>query len=219
MPDFSDKIILIAGAGRSLGRDLAVEFATRGGFVALNDLTPVTLDRTLEAVRAAGGRASAHVADIASKLALQTMLNEILDARGRIDILITCTAADPRDPLLDIDEWHWRRTLDVNLTGPFLLMQSVARVMRAQGGGSILSVIDLAASTPASYPAKLGLVGLTQSAAPEWIAYNIRINALCSGCPQADPRPDLPADPVARALALCREAETGRVVAFQPGKA
>jgi NAD(P)-dependent dehydrogenase (short-subunit alcohol dehydrogenase family) len=216
MPDFSDKIILIAGAGRSLGRELAVGFADRGGILALNDLTPVTLDRTLEAVRTLGAQAQTHVADIASKLALQTMLNAIVDAHGRIDVLVTCTAADPRDPLLDLDEWHWRRALDINLTGPFLLMQSVARIMRAQGGGVILNVIELAGSTPAAVPGKMGLAGLTQSAAPELMAYNIRINALCDSCPAADPRPDLPPSPVKRALALCSAAaqETGEIISF-----
>jgi len=216
MPDFSDKIILIAGAGRSLGRELAAGFAAQGGILILNDLTPVALDRTLAALRPLGGRAQPYVADIASKLALQTMLNTIVDEYGRIDILINCTAADPRDPLLDLDEWHWRRTLDLNLTGPFLLMQSVARIMRAQGGGAILSVIELAGSTPAAVPGRMGLMGLTRSAAPELMAYNIRINALCAGCPEAEPRPDLPSSLAERALALCAadSAETGKIISL-----
>jgi len=215
MPDFSDKIILIAGAGRRFGRELAVAFASRGGFTALHDLTPVTLEATLEAIRAVGGQAQTHVADIASKLALQTMLNAILDEHRRIDVLVNCISSDPHDPLLDLDEWHWRRALDLNLTGPFLLIQSVARVMREQGGGTILNVIALEAASPVGTSGKLALAGLTQSAAPELMAYNIRINALCSNCPAADHRPDLPLPPIERALALCLGEETGQLVSRQ----
>ncbi|HBY08482.1 MAG TPA: hypothetical protein DEH22_12095 [Chloroflexi bacterium] len=203
MSEFDGKVVLIAGAGKGLGRALAEAFAARGAIIAAQDLTPINLDETVARLQAANGRAQAYVADLASKLALQTMLYEILDEFGRIDVLINCVSADPRDALLEMDEWDWRRTVDINLTGPFLLLQSVAREMRAQGGGVIVQVIQADANSAAGLAAKSGLIGLARAAANQLEALNIRVNAVCSGFPEAELEADLPADPVALVTFLC----------------
>lgn len=208
MGDFLDKVVLITGAGLGMGRDLAEAFAAQGAIVAVNDLTPINLDETVHRIQASGGISQAYVADIASKLALQTMLNEIMDQCGRIDILIQAACANPSDPLLEIDEWDWRRTLDINLTGPFLLMQSVGRIMREQGGGSMVSVISINEKSSVSVAGKSGLVGLTRMAATEFESLNIRINAVCWGVPEGKQTLGLPEDPVDLVLFLCRPNNT-----------
>jgi len=206
MADFADKVVLITGAGLGLGRQLAEAFASKGAMVAANDLTPINLDETVARIESSGGKALAYVADIASKLALQTMLNEIVDQFGRIDILIQAASVNPFDPILTMDEWDWRRTVDINLTGPFLLMQSVGRVMRSQGVGIIINVISMDERSSAAIAGKTGLMGLTRSAASEFGAYNIKINAVCSGISDAKKIAVLPKNPVELVQYLCSNA-------------
>jgi NAD(P)-dependent dehydrogenase (short-subunit alcohol dehydrogenase family) len=190
MNAFAGKVVLITGAGQELGRALAEAFAAQGAIVAANDLTPINLDETIIRIQAAGGQVQPFVADIASKLALQTMLYEIADAYGRIDILLNCAGAAPTDALLEIDEWDWRRALDINLTGPFLLMQSVARMMLPRGGGTSVHFAEMKRESAAALAGKSGLISLVRAAADEFAPAHIRVHLVCSG-PQKyrDPEP------------------------------
>lgn len=220
MDEFKGKITFITGAGKGRGRALAEAFANLGAIVAAHDLTPINLDETISRIQAAGGRSQAYVADIASKLALQTMLNAILDEYGHIDILINALNVSPPDALLKMDEWDWRRAVDLNLTGPFLLMQSVGRIMQAQGGGVIVNLVSIEPNSPAALAAKSGLIGLTRAAASEFGADHIRINAVCDGFgfPEGEQLADLPKDCLSLAIFLCRaEARNfqGRVLQSQ----
>lgn len=210
MNSLHNRVVLITGAGRGVGAQLAEAFAAAGARVAANDITPINLDETVARVRAAGGQIRDYVADIAKKMPVQALVNQVLDDWGRLDVLVNCSGVDPQKALLDLDEWDWRRALDVNLTGPFLLMQSVGRVMRESGGGVILNVLapDGGASLQTSMAA---LATLTVAAAREFSAYNIRVHALALrplGLPgeQRSPYLDLPQT----ALALCNPEETAK---------
>ena len=130
MSDFADKVVLVTGAGKGIGREVAEAFAAHGASVAVNDISPVNLDETLVHIAAAGGRTKAYVEDIAKKMPVQALLNAVLDDFGRIDILVNCAEVEPRKPVLEMDDWDWQRTLDVNLTGAFLLTQSAGRIMK-----------------------------------------------------------------------------------------
>ena len=182
MNDFKDKVVLITGAGKGSGRLLAEAFAARGAFVAANDISPVNVDEVVAGIVSRGGKAKSYVDDVAKKIAVQTMIKQIEDDLGPIDILVNHAAVRPHVSLLDIDEWDWHRVLDVNLTGALLMMQSVGRMMRTQGQGVIINLITGAgarADKESAYQASMaGLLALTRSAARELSPHGIRVNGL-----------------------------------------
>ncbi len=187
MSEFEDQVVLVTGAGRGIGRAIAEAFAARGAIVAANDLTPANLDQTVAQIREAGGQAHAYLADMAKKLPVQTMIGTVVEEWGRLDVLVNNAGVEPQAPMLELDEWDWRRTLDVNLTGAFFAMQTAGRVMREQGGGVMVNIASIAGRAHglkdrAAYVAsKMGLIGLTREAARELASAGVRVNAVCPG--------------------------------------
>ena len=174
--------MLITGAGKGSGRLLALAFAERGAYVALNDISPINLEQVLDQIVAKGGRAKTYIDDVAKKVGAQSIINQVVDEFGHIDILINHAEVEPHVPLLDMDEWDWHRVIEVNLTGAFLMTQSVGRVMRAQGSGAILNLIAATAREAGQATAFLasmaGLRGFTLQAAQELRPYGIQVHAV-----------------------------------------
>ncbi len=176
MNDFFEKVVLITGAGRGTGRALAHKLAARGARIAVNDISPLNVEPAVEEILAAGGQARAYVHDVAKKVAVQAMVNQVIDDFGRIDALVNCANVQPLAPLLDLDEWDLHRVFEVNAIGTLLMMQSVGRVMRQAGGGVIVNVVQLPVDAPASYLASRGgIAALSQRADEEWKPYRIRV--------------------------------------------
>jgi 3-oxoacyl-[acyl-carrier protein] reductase len=150
--------------------------------IAANDISPVNVEEVVQQIVYRGGRAKAYVDDIAKKVAVQNILNQVEDDFGHLDILINHAAVEPHVSLLDMDEWDWHRVLEVNLTGAFLMTQSAGRVMRARGSGVIVNLITDSVpkgeDVAAFFASMEGLRGFTRQAAHELQPYGIQVYAV-----------------------------------------
>jgi NAD(P)-dependent dehydrogenase (short-subunit alcohol dehydrogenase family) len=185
MNTLKDKVVLITGAGRGSGRTLAHAFAERGAIVAANDISPVNVEEVVDAINRKGGRAKAYIEDVAKKVGAQNLIMQVEDEFGRVDVLINHASVEPHVSLLDMDEWDWHRVLDVNLTGVFLMTQSVGRVMRGQGSGVMINIIAAdqeSVKGEAAFVASMnGLTGFTRQAMHELGPYGIQVHAVKTG--------------------------------------
>jgi NAD(P)-dependent dehydrogenase (short-subunit alcohol dehydrogenase family) len=179
-----NKVAVITGAARGIGRRTAIVLAQSGFSLTLNDLREPT--DTLNEVRALGVDAISALGDVSSETDVERIKDTVLAHFGRVDALVNNAGISFIVPAEDIRPTDWRRVLEVNLTGPFLMCQSFGRVMLAQNSGSIINISSiaglLAVADRAAYNAsKHGLIGLTRTLAAEWGARGVRVNAVCPG--------------------------------------
>jgi 3-oxoacyl-[acyl-carrier protein] reductase len=185
--DLSGRVALVTGAGRGIGRAIALQFADAGALVCVNDINPDTARGTSDDILTLGGQAFDYAADISSKMQVGSMIEAIRDRWGRLDILVNNAGVEPKASVLSLDEWDWDRTINVNLKGTFLCTQLAGRIMRDHGGGTIVNMASIAGhksplpNASAYCASKAGAVGFTRECAREFAAYNIRVNAVCPG--------------------------------------
>jgi len=178
------RVAFVTGAAQGIGRRTAEVLAARGYALALNDLqTPA---ETLESVASLGADAVAVVGDVSSEEAVAMMSEGALRHFGHVDVLVNNAGISLINPAEETSAAQWRRVLDVNLLGPFLLSQALGRTMLARGTGSIVNVASIAgllgvADRAAYNASKHGLIGLTRTLAAEWGGRGVRVNAVCPG--------------------------------------
>ncbi|MFZ4814428.1 MAG: SDR family NAD(P)-dependent oxidoreductase [Phototrophicaceae bacterium] len=186
--DLSNKAVIITGAGNGLGRALALAFAQAGAAVCVNDINPTTPDEVADEIHALGGRAFGWQADVSNRFQVGSLIEEARDRFGRVDLLVNAAGVIKRGKAQALDEWDWRRALDVNLTGAFFTSQLLGRVMAEEGGGAMVNLTESHALTGnASDPAvgyiasKAGIIGMTRQLALEFAPFNVRVNAVAYG--------------------------------------
>lgn len=182
--DLSDKMALVTGAGRGIGKAIAAALAGSGAVVAVNDIDAASAERTAGEL---GRGARAFPADVGDPGAAARLVEDVTARYGRLDILVNNAGIEPKAPILELRVADWQRTLDVNLSAAFYTSQAAGRIMRAAGGGAIVNIASIAGHNiplpnRSSYVAsKAGLIGFTRECAREFAAYGIRVNAVCPG--------------------------------------
>ena len=180
------KVALIAGGSRGIGRVIALTFAENGADVVITSRKLPDLEAVAEEIKATGRKCLAIASHIAKLEESQNLVEKVKADFGKIDILVNNAGTNPyMGPLIDAEEWAWDVTMNVNLKGPFLLSQLVARVMQEHGGGNIINMASTAGINPSMLHiysvTKAGLIMLTRVMAMEWAKFNIRVNAIAPG--------------------------------------
>ena len=182
-----NKVVLITGAGKGIGQALAERFAGAGAKVAVNDIDGAAVASVVDGINSTGGTAMAAVADVSDSSSVGAMVDAVMAEHGRIDVLLNNAGlVSPMLHFFEADEAWWRRIIDVNLTGHFLVSHPVARIMAKQGGGSIINMSSGGATRAhrafTAYDAtKGGIEALTRAMALDLGPYAIRVNALMPG--------------------------------------
>jgi len=181
------KVAIVTGAAGGIGRAIALRFAAEGAAVVPSDVKEPDIRETERLILAAGGRAAAMVADVSNAGDAEATVALALKAFGRLDILVNNAAAFIEDgSVAEIPEADWKRTLDVNLTGAFLMSKYAVPAMVAGGGGSIVHVasqLGQVGKLRRSWygVAKAGLIQLAKVMAIDHAGENIRVNSLSPG--------------------------------------
>jgi meso-butanediol dehydrogenase/(S,S)-butanediol dehydrogenase/diacetyl reductase len=179
--------VFITGAGGGMGRGIAATFARRGAILGLADRDQAGLARTVAAIAGAPGTPWVRPLDVTDAGAVDAAVRAFATEAGGLDLVVNAAGILSVAKVVDMDPAEWRRVLEVNATGTFLVAQAAARVMIAAGTrGSIVNVSSMAGKvgdpTLAHYSAsKFAVIGLTQSLAREVAEHGITVNAVCPG--------------------------------------
>ncbi|MGD0354176.1 MAG: glucose 1-dehydrogenase [Dehalococcoidia bacterium] len=181
-----NKVAMITGASRGIGRAIAIEMAKSGADVVLASRKIADLEKVAREIRALGVKAVPVAAHIGRQEDITVLVSKAVEEFGRIDILVNNAATNPTmDSAIDVSERAWDSTMNLNLKGLFFLSQAVARVMKEHGGGVIINVSSIAGVTPDILPiysvSKAGVNMATKVMAQQWACYGIRTNTLSPG--------------------------------------
>jgi NAD(P)-dependent dehydrogenase (short-subunit alcohol dehydrogenase family) len=183
--DTRNQVVVITGAGQGIGAAIAQRFADQGARLALVDVNAEHLRQLTTSLEGSGCEILPITTDVANKEQVLQLVEQVVKAFGRIDVLVN-NAGIIRDNLIsNISEQDWDQVLDVNLKGAFLCCQAVFPMLKSQRSGKIVNIVSrawLGSIGQANYTAsKGGLVSLTRSLALEFARFQINVNAVAPG--------------------------------------
>jgi NAD(P)-dependent dehydrogenase (short-subunit alcohol dehydrogenase family) len=189
---FAGKVAIVTGAGKGIGRAIALRLASEGAAVAAAGRTVAGVNETAAAARAGGGASEAFHLELGDVDSVRAMVGEVAGRFGRIDVLVN-NAADlgTSTPMVDVTAEEWDRVFAVNARGTFFCLQAVARVMIEGGGGRIVNLTSTAGKAAQrtrgfSYGASKGAIEvMTRLAAIQLAPHGIAVNAVCPGSTRA----------------------------------
>jgi NAD(P)-dependent dehydrogenase (short-subunit alcohol dehydrogenase family) len=178
------RVAIITGAAQGIGFRTAEVLADQGYALVLNDLK--SPDGPASNLKKRGVPVLAAAGDVSQERDVERIHGQVMETFGRADVLVNNAGISSIVPALDLDVTQWRRVMDVNLLGPFLMCRAFGRAMVAQGNGSIINIASVAgllgiAERAAYNASKHGLIGLTRTLAAEWGGRGVRVNAVCPG--------------------------------------
>jgi 2-deoxy-D-gluconate 3-dehydrogenase len=202
--DLTDKVAVVTGGGKGIGKQLALGLAAAGADVVVASRTRPEVETSAAAIRALGRRAAAHPLDVTRPASSAALAEAVLADFGRIDVLVNCAGYVAVRAALDLTEAEWDVMADTNLKGLFFCCQAVGRAMVERGQGKIINIASalglVGLAGRAAYSAsKGGVIQLTRALAIEWAPHNVTVNAIAPTTTMTGETRHLYADPAAYA--------------------
>lgn len=202
-----DRVSLITGGARGIGREIALTFAKEGSDIVICDVNQETLEATKKEILGLGRRTETFLVDVSNLKQVEDMVNKVLDKFQKIDILVNNAGITKDSLIVRMEEEDFDQVIAVNLKGTFNCTKAVSKVMMRQRYGKIVSIASIIGimgnAGQANYAAsKAGIIGLTKSVAKELAPRNVNVNAIAPGFIETDMTARLAEDIKSQMLAL-----------------